>query len=83
MFRILSDRQRNSRRYTRSIAKRRREPMSGCSRNATPLTGGNSACRGGETLAKLRRKLDDDARKPRYVIGVRSLGYRMPEPDRA
>ena len=34
-------------------------------------------------VAKLRRKLGDDARKPRYVIGVRNLGYRMPEPDGA
>ena len=32
-------------------------------------------------VAELRRKHDDDARKPRYVIGVRGLGYRMPEPD--
>ena len=32
-------------------------------------------------VAKLRRKLGDDARKPRYVIGERGLGYRMPEPD--
>ena len=30
-------------------------------------------------VAKLRRKLGDDARKPRYVIGERGLGYRMPE----
>lgn len=27
------------------------------------------------------RKLGDDAKKPRYVIGERSLGYRMPEAD--
>ncbi len=32
-------------------------------------------------VAKLRRKLGDDARKPRYVIGERGLGYRLPEPD--
>ena len=32
-------------------------------------------------VAKLRRKLGHDARKPRYVIGMRGLGYRMPEPD--
>ncbi|MDE0695199.1 MAG: response regulator [Boseongicola sp.] len=32
-------------------------------------------------VAKLRRKLGDDAKKPRYVIGERGLGYRMPEPD--
>ena len=32
-------------------------------------------------VAKLRRKLGDDARKSRYVIGERGLGYRMPEPD--
>lgn len=32
-------------------------------------------------VAKLHRKLGDDARKPRYVIGERGLGYRMPEPD--
>ena len=32
-------------------------------------------------VAKLRRRLGDDARKPRYVIGERGLGYRMPEPD--
>ena len=29
-------------------------------------------------VAKLRRTLGDDVRKPRYVIGVRGLGYRMP-----
>ena len=32
-------------------------------------------------VAKLRRRLGDDARKPRYVIGERGLGYRMSEPD--
>ena len=32
-------------------------------------------------VAKLRRKVGDDARKPRYVIGERGLGYRMPRPD--
>ena len=34
-------------------------------------------------VTKLRRKLGDDARKPRYVIGERGLGYRMPEADGA
>ena len=34
-------------------------------------------------VTKLRRKLGDDAKKPRYVIGERGLGYRMPEPDGA
>ncbi|MYK68669.1 MAG: response regulator [Gammaproteobacteria bacterium] len=34
-------------------------------------------------VTKLRRKLGDDARNPRYVIGERGLGYRMPEPDEA
>ena len=34
-------------------------------------------------VAKLRRKLGDDAGKPRYVIGVRGLGYHMPEADGA
>ena len=33
-------------------------------------------------VTKLRRKLGDDAKNPRYVIGERGLGYRMPEPDR-
>ena len=33
--------------------------------------------RGGGNVEALR---SDDARKPRYVIGVRGLGYRMPEP---
>ena len=32
-------------------------------------------------ITKLRRKLGDDARNPRYVLGERGLGYRMPEPD--
>ena len=32
-------------------------------------------------VTKLRRKLGDDAKNPRYVIGERGLGYRMPEPD--
>ena len=32
-------------------------------------------------VTKLRRKLGDDAKKPRYVIGERGLGYRMPEAD--
>ena len=34
--------------------------------------------KGGGNVEALR---SDDARKPRYVIGVRGLGYRMPEPD--
>ena len=32
-------------------------------------------------VTKLRRKLGDDARKPRYDIGERGMGYRMPEPE--
>ena len=32
-------------------------------------------------IRKLRRKLGDDARNPKYVLGERGLGYRMPEPD--
>ena len=43
--------------------------------------GGGNVAALRSAVAKLRRKLDDDARKPRYVIGVRGLGYRMPEPD--
>ena len=31
-------------------------------------------------VRKYRRKLGDDARKPRYVLGERGLGYRMPGP---
>ena len=34
-------------------------------------------------VARLRHKLGDDAKKPRYVIGERGLGYYMPEPDGA
>ncbi|MDE0390602.1 MAG: response regulator transcription factor, partial [Rhodospirillales bacterium] len=34
-------------------------------------------------VTKLRRKLGDDARNPRYILGERGLGYRMPEPDEA
>ena len=29
----------------------------------------------------LRRKLGEDAMYPRYVLGERGMGYRMPEPD--
>ncbi len=32
-------------------------------------------------VTKLRRKLGDDARNPRYILGERGMGYRMPEPD--
>ena len=32
-------------------------------------------------IRKLRLKLGDDARKPRYIFGERGLGYRMPAPD--
>ena len=32
-------------------------------------------------VKQIRAKLGDDARKPRYVIGERGLGYRMPEPE--
>ena len=32
-------------------------------------------------VTKLRRKLGDDARNPKYILGERGLGYRMPEPD--
>ena len=34
-------------------------------------------------VTKLRRKLGNDARNPRYIIGERGMGYRMPEPDEA
>ena len=43
--------------------------------------GGGNVAALRSAVAKLRRKLGDDAKKPRYVIGVRGLGYRMPEPD--
>ena len=32
-------------------------------------------------IRKLRRKLGDDARNPRYIISEHGLGYRMPGPD--
>jgi DNA-binding response OmpR family regulator len=28
-------------------------------------------------IVRLRRKLDDDAARPRYVLTVRGVGYRM------
>ncbi len=31
-------------------------------------------------VRKLRRKLGDDARNPKYILGERGLGYRMPAP---
>ena len=34
-------------------------------------------------VRKLRRKLGDDARNPRYILGERGLGYRMRGPDDA
>ena len=34
-------------------------------------------------VRKLRRKIGDDARNPRYILSERGLGYRMPEPDDA
>ena len=43
--------------------------------------GGGSVRALRSAVARLRRKLGDDARKPRYVIGERGLGYRMPKPD--
>ena len=43
--------------------------------------GGGSVGALRSAVAKLRRKLGDDARKPRYVISERGLGYRMPRPD--
>ena len=32
-------------------------------------------------IRKLRRKLGDDARNPKYILNVRGLGYRMPAPE--
>ena len=32
-------------------------------------------------VTRLRRKLGEDARKPRDIIGERGLGYCMPEAD--
>ena len=32
-------------------------------------------------IRKLRQKLGDDARNPRYILSERGLGYRMPGPD--
>ncbi len=32
-------------------------------------------------IRKLRHKLGDDARNPRYILSERGLGYRMPAPD--
>ena len=34
-------------------------------------------------IRKLRRKLGDDARNPKYILSERGLGYRMPGPDDA
>ena len=34
-------------------------------------------------IRKLRRKLGDDARNPKYILGERGLGYRMPAPEDA
>ena len=34
-------------------------------------------------IRKLRRKLGDDARNPRYILSERGLGYRMPGPEDA
>lgn len=32
-------------------------------------------------VRKLRRKLGDDARNPKYILSERGFGYRMSEPD--
>ena len=32
-------------------------------------------------IRKLRRKLGDDARDPKYILSERGLGYRMPGSD--
>ena len=34
-----------------------------------------------EFVKKLRRKLDDDAANPRYIVNERGVGYRMRSPD--
>ena len=43
---------------------------------ATPQTVRNA-------IRKLRRKLGDDARRPKYIVSERGLGYRMPGPEDA
>ena len=48
-------------------------------RAQVPGKGGPQAIR--SAVSKLRRKLGDDARDPRYILGERGMGYRMPEPD--
>ena len=44
-----------------------------------PVKGDRRAVR--RAVTKLRRKLGDDARTPRCLLGKRGMGYRMPEPD--
>ena len=34
-------------------------------------------------MKKLRRKLGEDAKRPRYIVNVRGVGYRMARPDEA
>ena len=34
-------------------------------------------------VTKLRRKLGDDARNPRYILRERGMGYRIPDPEEA
>lgn len=65
------------------------------SRNAGRVVTSNSLLRqvwgrrgGGDSglirtfVKKLRRKLDDDAGNPVYIVNARGVGYRMPRPDR-